>query len=61
VEQAAQDYDQAMDRGEIKPIYQFGEGVLHGEDLAISREQIAIPGFGIPVNLELDDPYPDMS
>jgi acetoacetyl-[acyl-carrier protein] synthase len=61
VEQAAGEYDAAMDRGEVKPIYQFGEGVLHGEDLTISREQIEIPGFGLPVKLDLENPYPDMS
>ena len=60
VEQTAQSYDEAMDRGEVKPIYQFGEGVLHGEDLNITRKQIEIPGFGIPVDLELENPYPDM-
>jgi len=60
VEQTAQSYDQAMDRGEVKPIYRFGEGVVDGKDLTISRKQIEIPGFGIPVNLELENPYPDM-
>ena len=61
IEQSARDYDAAMDRGELKPIYQFGEGVVHGEDLTITREQIEIPGFGIPVNLDLENPYADMS
>jgi acetoacetyl-[acyl-carrier protein] synthase len=60
VEQHAQDYDEAMDRGEVKPIYQFGEGVLNGEDLTISREKIEIPGFELPVSLDPDHPYPDM-
>ncbi|MCZ6710430.1 MAG: beta-ketoacyl synthase [Gammaproteobacteria bacterium] len=60
VEQAALSYDEAMDRGEVKPIYQFGQGVLHREDLKISRKQIEIPGFAVPVNLELENPYPDM-
>ncbi len=61
VEQAALDYDEAMVRGEAKPIYQFGEGVVHGEDLSISRESIDIPGFGLPVDLDLDNPFPDMT
>ncbi|MFP6835256.1 MAG: beta-ketoacyl synthase [Pseudomonadales bacterium] len=60
VEHEALSYDEAMDRGEVKPIYQFGQGVLHREDLKISRKQIEIPGFDIPVNLELENPYPDM-
>lgn len=61
VEQAARDYDEAMIRGEARPIYQFGEGVVHGEDLTISRERIDIPGFGLPVDLDLDNPFPDMT
>lgn len=61
VEKAARDYDEAMIRGEAKPIYQFGEGVVHGEDLSISRERIDIPGFGLPVDLDLENPFPDMT
>ncbi|MDH3641205.1 MAG: beta-ketoacyl synthase, partial [Gammaproteobacteria bacterium] len=60
VEQTARNYDEAMDRGEVKPIYQFGEGVVHGEDLSISRERIEIPGFGLPVDLDLENPFSDM-
>ena len=59
--QIANDYDAAMDRGEVAPIYRFGEGVLDGEDLEISRDEIRIPGFGRPVNLKFDNPFPDMS
>lgn len=61
VAQIANDYDAAMDRGEVAPIYRFGEGVLDGEDLEISRDEIRIPGFGRPVNLKFDNPFPDMS
>jgi len=60
VERMAQDYDAAMDRGEVKPVYQFGEGVIHGEDLTIGTDKIHIPGFGIAVNLDLENPYSDM-
>jgi acetoacetyl-[acyl-carrier protein] synthase len=60
VEQQAADYDAAQDRGEVAPIYRFGEGVLEGEDLQISRDAIHLPGFGRPVRLDLEDPFPDM-
>jgi acetoacetyl-[acyl-carrier protein] synthase len=60
-EQAAADYDAAMDRGEVAPIYRFGDGVLDGDDLDLSRDAIGIPGFGQPVRLDLDNPYADMS
>jgi acetoacetyl-[acyl-carrier protein] synthase len=61
VEQLARDYDSAQDRGEVAPIYQFGEGVLEGQDLDITPEAIRLPGFGRPVRLDLDNPYPDMT
>jgi len=57
---AAADYDAAMDRGEVSPIYRFGEGVLEGEDLEISVDEIRVPGFGPPVKLTRGNPYDDM-
>jgi acetoacetyl-[acyl-carrier protein] synthase len=61
VETEARDYDDRADQGEIKPIYQFGEGVVEGEDLTLSDREIHIPGFGKPVNLALDNPWEDMT
>ncbi len=58
---SAADYDAAMDRGEVLPIYEFGEGVLEGEDLEISEKNLQIPGFGQPVKLDLDNPFEDMT
>jgi acetoacetyl-[acyl-carrier protein] synthase len=60
-EQQAADYDAAMERGEVAPIYQFGEGVLSGTDLEISTKEIRIPGFGQPVRLDLSNPFDDMA
>jgi len=50
-----------MDRGDVKPIYRFGEGVLEGEDLTFTRDSLHVPGFAKPVRLDLDDPFPDMT
>ena len=61
VETEARDYDDRADQGEIKPIYQFGEGVVEGEDLTLSDREIHIPGFGKPVILALDNPWEDMT
>ena len=58
---AANDYDAAADRGEVAPIYRFGEGVLSGKDLTITAERIEIPGFAQSVRLDLDNPYEDMT
>ncbi len=60
VANAAAEYDAAADRGEVAPIYQFGQGVLTGEDLSISKDRIEIPGFGRSVSLDIDNPYDDM-
>ena len=55
------DYDARMSRGEVAPIYQFGEGVLEAEDLTITDTQIRVPGYARPIDLDLGDPYPDMT
>lgn len=60
VHAAAEEYDAAMDRGEIKPIYRFGEGVLEGSDLEISDKSIGVPGYANPVDLNIPNPHPDM-
>jgi acetoacetyl-[acyl-carrier protein] synthase len=56
----AQAYDEQADTGEILPIYQFGEGVLGGEDLHLQPDAMGIPGFAQQVNLQADNPYDDM-
>ena len=56
----ANSYDDTADDGEVLPIYQFGEGVLEGDELGISPTALNIPGFVNQVNLELDNPFPDM-
>ena len=58
---ASAEYDAKMARGEGRPIYQFGEGVLEGSDLDITTSRIKVPGWGQPIDLELPNPYPDMS
>ena len=54
-------YDAATTAGETSPIYQFGEGVLEGDDLDISDTAIGIPGFGHQVLLDLANPFEDMA
>ena len=61
VEARAQDYDANADNGSIAPIYEFGEGVVDGEDLEIDDSKISIPGFPNPVDLNIASPYEDMS
>lgn len=54
---AIEDYDVRMTRGEVAPIYQFGEGVLEGSDLTITPESIRVPGYAEEIDLALRNPY----
>jgi len=56
----AADYDLGAEGDKYPPIYNFGDGVLDGEDITISSSEIGIPGFGHSVNLDLENPYEDM-
>ena len=60
VELSAQEYNEKADDADTKPIYQFGEGVIEGEDLKISKTEVVIPGFDLPISLELENVYPDL-
>ncbi len=53
-------YDDAASGGAANTIYQFGEGVLEGDDLKMSDRIINVPGFGVPVSLEPQNPWKDM-
>ena len=53
-------YDDAMISGENSTIYNFGVGVIEGEELTISDRAIRIPGQENEVSLEVPNPYPDM-
>ena len=54
-------YDAQADDPDTAAIYRFGEGVLEGDDLTMSAREIRVPGFGKPVSLELENPWPDMT
>ena len=60
-EQTAQAYNHAADDGEIAPIYQFGEGVLEGDDLTITDQEITVPGFAQKIVLAEANPFEDMT
>ena len=54
-------YDELMIAGENSTIYNFGKGVVEGEELKISPKTIAIPGQRKKINLQVDNPYDDMT
>ncbi len=56
----AQDYDDSADDPQTLPIYQFGEGVIEGDQLGLSSKALNIPGFNNSIDLDLENPFPDM-
>ena len=54
-------YDDSMLAGQNSTIYNFGVGVIEGEALGITTEQISIPGQKINISLTPDNPYEDMT
>ena len=61
VQQRSRDYDDAMIAGNNSLIYNFGVGVIDGEELTLSPEKIKIPGHVQDVSLEIPNPYDDMT
>ena len=57
VQATATAYDQAAIAGIATTIYRYGEGVLKGEDLAVSPDAIEVPGGGAPIPLSVDNPF----
>jgi acetoacetyl-[acyl-carrier protein] synthase len=59
MEQATAYHQQAL-RGELSPLYRFGENVIGDEDIDISAEAIRLRGFEQAVNLTPVNRYDDM-
>ena len=60
VREARAAYDEAMLEQTMPSIYRLGEGVLEGDDLAITQRSIELPGFELPVGLDIENPFMDM-
>ncbi len=59
VQDRVEAYDESMIQGENSTIYNFGIGVIDGEELQISETDISIPGQKNPVSLDVPNPYED--
>jgi len=59
VQQRVQAYDDSMIEGENSTIYNFGVGVIEGEELEISSTEICIPGQKKKISLKVTNPYRD--
>ena len=60
VRESRKAYDEAMLEQTMPSIYRFGDGVLEGDDLTITKGSIRLPGFELPVSLDVDNLYGDM-
>ena len=58
---AAQAYDERALKGQLEPIYNFGEGVIQDEDVQMSNCSIDIEGFSQAISLDMENPYTDMT
>jgi acetoacetyl-[acyl-carrier protein] synthase len=58
---ALREYDERVMHGDLRPIYQFGEGVLEGTDLEITTAALQIPGYDNPLDLQVTNPFDDMT
>ena len=54
------EYDQNASRSGIPTVYKFGEGVLEGDNLRISTDEILVEGWKKSVDLGFENPYLDM-
>ncbi len=59
-EQTAQ-YDSEATAGKNALIYNFGIGVVEGDQLLLNADNITIPGQPQPINLHVPNPYEDMT
>ena len=50
-------YEASSRLGAARPVYQFGEGVLQEGDLQFDEQQIIVPGYGKPLNLQMKNPF----
>ena len=53
-------YNTATTAGDNATIYNFGVGVIQGEELEISDQHIRIPGQPLDIDLTVPNPYDDM-
>lgn len=61
VAQAAAVYDEEASAGRRLPIYKFDHEVLGPDDIKLESGQLGIPRRGVSIDLNMPNPYPDMS
>lgn len=59
VRESALEYDARVKRGDLNAIYRFGEGLVNEDEIRLSDQQVALPGYP-EVTLPADNPFDDM-
>ncbi|MEM7084505.1 MAG: beta-ketoacyl synthase [Pseudomonadota bacterium] len=54
-------YDDACLAGPMEPIYRFGDALVDESQIEITEHGVTLPTFAQPVDLDLENRYPDMS
>jgi len=57
----AQEFEQQTLLGKAKPRYLFGEQVIDDSQIHITSREVKMPGQALPVRLDLENPFPDMT
>ena len=60
VREQARAYEALADKADLRVIYRFGDGMVDDDELLISASQVAVPGYGKAIDLQIENPFPDM-
>lgn len=58
--QQASAYDRQAAQGDLRVLYQFGEGMIDEEAIEITTDSVKLPGFEQPIDLRFKNDYDDM-
>jgi acetoacetyl-[acyl-carrier protein] synthase len=61
VDEQAESYNQDATRGKFQTYYKDSEPVLDETDLRLTDKKLEIPGYEKSVDLDLENPFPDMT
>ncbi len=61
VRERARSYERHADQGTLDVIYRFGEDCISDDQLLITSTELAVPGYGKPIRLDMENPFADMS
>ncbi len=60
VRAAATAYDKAALKGDFSTIYHFGEGLIDESMIHMDKQQLTLPGFAQPIDLQFTNRFADM-